>query len=270
MLRLLTLALLVMCLGCGDSSRPKVRVAVTTSTQNSGLIDQLEPAFEKRFELDLEVLAVGSGRALELGRRGDVDVIWVHDRAAEDTFLSEGHGIERRDVMWNEFLLVGPEQDPAGVQGLKDARAALQKIHESRALFISRGDDSGTHRRELTLRNQSSPPIPSESTDSYVIAGLGQGKTLLLANQREAYTLTDEGTWLAFRSKLDLKEVVRDEKALRNPYGALLVNPERHPHVAAEAARNFLDFITSKEGRQIIDSLQVNGEQLFHSFEQGS
>jgi len=251
--------------GCGESepAPQSIRLATTTSTYNSGLLDQLLPAFKERERIEVQVIAVGTGQALALGERGDADLLLVHARKREDAFVDAGHGVERRDIMWNDFIVVGPAADPAGVRGLRDAAEAFRRIRAKQARFVSRGDDSGTHIRERAIWEETGQEPPS-GTEHYLEAGQGMGRCLTIAGEKRAYVLTDRGTFLAYRSRLDLEVLVEGDPMLRNPYGAILVNPARHPHVKAAAARKLLDYLTSEEGQQRIGAFRVDGQVLFH------
>ncbi|MHC4135695.1 MAG: ABC transporter substrate-binding protein [Planctomycetota bacterium] len=251
--------------GCGESeSGPlSLRLATTTSTYNSGLLGHLLPAFEERERIDVQVIAVGTGQALALGERGDADLVLVHAREREDAFVGAGHGVDRKDIMWNDFVVAGPPTDPAGVSGLRDAAEAFRRIRAARARFVSRGDDSGTHIRELALWEKAGQE-PPRGAEHYLEAGQGMGRCLTIAGEKKAYVLTDRGTFLAYRSRLDLEVLVEGDPLLRNPYGAILVSPARHPHVNATAARELLDYLTSEEGQQRIGAFRVGGHVLFH------
>lgn len=251
--------------GCGDSTPGPVsiRLATTTSTHNSGLLDDLLPPFEEREGIEIQVIPVGTGQALALGRRGDADLVLVHARQRENAFLKAGHGIDRRDIMWNDFVVIGPADDPAGVRGLKDAAEAFRRIRARQARFVSRGDDSGTHTKELAIWKKIGQE-PPRGTGPYLEAGQGMGRCLTIASEKEAYILTDRGTFLAYRSRLGLEVLVEGDPFLRNPYGAMIVNPERHPHVRIEAAKKLLDYLTSDEGQRRIGAFRVHGEVLFH------
>ncbi|HJN78178.1 MAG TPA: substrate-binding domain-containing protein [Myxococcota bacterium] len=268
-LRKLLVALVVATLcGCDDDAQERVRLVTTTSTEASGLATWLFQPFEEEFDVQVQVVAVGTGQALELGRRGDADLVVVHARESEDEFVDEGWGIDRRDLMWNDFVVVGPADDPAGVRGLADADGAFARIKETRARFVSRGDDSGTHMRERSIWRRAGGHLDDPS--EYLEAGQGMGSCLLLADQRLAYLLTDRGTWLAFRSKVGLEALVEGDPALRNPYGIILVNPERHPHVNAEAALALRDWLVSPAGQARIGAYEIDGEVLFHPAEDGA
>jgi tungstate transport system substrate-binding protein len=240
----------------------RIRLATTTSTDDSGLLDVLLPPFEKREGAKVDRIAVGTGRALALARRGDADIILVHARAREDAFVAEGFGIDRRDIMWNDFVIAGPAGDPAGVRGAASTADALRRIVGARATFISRGDDSGTHTRERDLW-KSIGVEPGWS--AYKEAGQGMGACLTIASEMGAYLLVDRGTYLSFRGKIDLEVLVEGDPALRNPYGAILVNPEKHPHVNADGARKLLDYLTSPEGQERIAAFRIDGAVLFHA-----
>jgi tungstate transport system substrate-binding protein len=256
----LVLLLLTACGGPDES--PRVRLATTTSTDDSGLLDFLLPPFEEREGVKVDRIAVGTGRALALAKRGDADIILVHARAREDAFVAEGWGIDRRDIMWNDFVIAGPAEDPAGIKDATGAADALARIAAAAATFISRGDDSGTHTRELILWEAAG--IEPDWTD-YKEAGQGMGACLNIADEKRGYVLTDRGTYLAFGRKVDLEVLVEGDPALRNPYGAILVNPEKRPHVNADGARKLLDYLTSPEGQARIAAFRVDGKALFHS-----
>lgn len=241
---------------------PRVRLVTTTSTANAGLLDYLLEPFQEETGVDVIVVAVGTGQALALGQRGDADLILVHARAREDAFVAAGHGIDRRDVMWNDFVILGPPEDPAGIRGTADPAEALRKLHAAGAPFISRGDDSGTHIRERSYWKAAD--LEPTGHSAYLEVGQGMGKCLVMADEKRAYTLSDRGTYLAFKGRIELDVLVEGHASLRNPYGAILINPERHPGVNADAARRLLDFLTSPEGQRRIGSFRVDGEVLFH------
>lgn len=243
-----------------ESSGPAVlRLAVTTSTRDSGLLDALTPLFEKQHGARVDVIAVGTGAALKLGEAGDVDVVLVHARAAEDAFMAAGHGVRREDVMVNTFEILGPADDPGGVRELAPA-AALQKLAEAKQRFVSRGDQSGTHQRELKLwQNGGGKP----DWDGYVESGQGMGATLTMADQMNAYTLSDRGTYLKFKHKIGLVPLVGSSESLRNPYGIMVVNPQKHASVNDTLAHAFVDFMISRETQRLIRDYQIEGETLF-------
>jgi tungstate transport system substrate-binding protein len=247
------------------SAAPPLTLVSTTTTRDSGLLDHLLPRFEAESGISVRVISVGTGQALALGRRGDADVLLVHDRASEDAFVAEGFALFRRDVMYNDFVLVGPAADPAQLRGLRDASAALARIAERRAAFVSRGDESGTHKAELRLWRQAGIDPRAASGTWYRETGSGMGATLTTANELTAYTLTDRGTWLASRRRGGMVLFVEGGAALRNAYGVLVVNPARHPHVQVEQATRFADWITSAAGREAIESFRIDGEVAFHA-----
>jgi tungstate transport system substrate-binding protein len=237
-----------------------ITVASTTSTEQSGLFGHILPLFEEKTGIEVRVVAQGTGQALETGRRGDADVVLVHSRPAEEAFVAEGYGVERFDVMYNDFVIVGPDADPAGVAGTSDAVAALAAIAAAEATFASRGDDSGTHQAELRLWQTAG--IDPDGT-WYRELGSGMGPTLNTSSQLPAYTLTDRGTWLSFENRGPLEIVVEGDERLFNPYGVILVNPDRHPHIKAEAGQAFIDWLVSEEGQEAIADYSIGGEQSF-------
>jgi tungstate transport system substrate-binding protein len=237
-----------------------ITVASTTSTEASGLFDHILPMFEAETGIEVRVVAQGTGQALETGRRGDADVVFVHSRPAEDAFVADGHGVKRFDVMYNDFIFVGPADDPAGIKGGTDAVAALQAIAEAEAVFASRGDDSGTHQAELRLWTEAG--IEPEGA-WYRELGSGMGATLNTAAELPAYAMTDRGTWLSFANRGPLEIVVEGDERLFNPYGVILVNPQQHPHVKAKDGQAFIDWLVSEEGQAAIASYTIGGEQLF-------
>jgi tungstate transport system substrate-binding protein len=239
-------------------------VASTTSTEQSGLFGHMLPLFTKRTGIAVKVVALGTGQALDVGRRGDADVVFVHDRAAEDKFVAEGHGVDRRDVMYNDFVLVGPKSDPAKVAGTKDVAAALKSIAQAKAPFVSRADKSGTHAAELRyFRMAGVDPVAEGKGTWYRETGSGMGPALNTAASMNAYILADRGTWLSFKNRGDLGIAVEGDKRMFNPYGVILVNPAKHPHVKQAEGRAFMDWLVSAEGQQAIASYKINGEQLF-------
>ena len=234
-----------------------IPLASTTSTANSGLFDYLLPLFTETTGIAVRVVAVGTGAALKLGERGDVDVVLVHARGAEERFVAAGFGLGRRDVMVNDFIIVGPAADPASIKGMASAPAALARIAERRAPFVSRGDDSGTHKAELRLWDA------RQSGDWYREAGAGMGATLNTARAMDAYTLADRGTWLSFANRGSLVALVEGDPRLVNPYGVILVNPARQPHVKAADGGAFIDWLTGPQGQAAIGAFTINGEGLF-------
>lgn len=234
-------------------------LATTTSTKDSGLLDRLLSIFEEEEGIKVKVIAVGTGQAIKTGEMGDCDVILVHARAAEDKFVADGYGVNRRDVMYNDFILVGPKEDPAKVQGLPILEA-LKVIAKGKGTFISRGDDSGTHKKELELWQKAGLKPQGKW---YKEVGKGMGDTLIMTNELGAYTLADRGTYASMKKRLDLVALVYGETALFNPYGVIAVNPQRHPGVNYQGAMAFIDFITSTRTKEVINDYKVNGEQLF-------
>jgi tungstate transport system substrate-binding protein len=239
-------------------------VASTTSTQDSGLFEYLLPIFQQQTGIAVKVIAQGTGQALDTGRRGDADVVFVHAKSAEEKFLAEGQGVKRNPVMYNDFVLIGPKNDPAGIKG-RDVAAALKTIKEKQAPFISRGDRSGTHMAELALWNKDAGiDIDQQKGPWYKSIGQGMGAALNMASASNAYVLSDRGTWLSFKNKGDLQILVEGDKRLFNQYGVILVNPEKHPTVKKELGQQFIDWLLSPEGQKAIANYKVNGEQLFY------
>ena len=240
-----------------------ILVQSTTSTQNSGLFDHILPKFTQITGIEVRVVAVGTGQALKNARNGDGDVVLVHSKADEEKFVADGWGLKRHDVMYNDFAIVGPASDPAGIAGLKDADQALKKIAEVEAPFASRGDNSGTHKAELRLWKKTKVDPTKASGDWYLETGSGMGATLNTAVGKHAYTLTDRGTWLGFANKRDFKVLVEGDSQLFNQYGVTLVNPAKHPRVRAEKGQAFVDWLTGVEGQKAISNLKIDGQQLF-------
>lgn len=262
--RLATLiAFLVLSLSGALAQTAPITLASTTSTDNSGLLGDILPRFTEETGIPVRVVAVGTGAALNLGRAGDADVLLVHAREDEDAFVAAGYGAFRRDVMFNDFVIVGPQDDPAGVKDLNDAAAAFARIAETGDLFISRGDDSGTHKAELRIWTAAAFNPASASGGWYKESGSGMGATLNLAAGLNAYTLTDRGTWLSFSNRGDLDIVVAGDPPLFNPYGAILINPARHPHIRANEARAFIDWLTGPRGQAAIAAFRIADQQLF-------
>jgi tungstate transport system substrate-binding protein len=240
-----------------------ITVASTTSTEQSGLFKHLLPEFEKKTGIEVRVVALGTGQALDLARRGDADVVLVHARSAEEKFLAEGHGVKRYPVMYNDFVLVGPRSDPAKVAGGKDIADALRRIQSAQAPFVSRGDNSGTHIAELRLWKAAGIDIAKVKGPWYRDVGQGMGPALNTAASMNAYLLSDRGTWLAFRNRADLTILVEGDKRLFNQYGVMLVNPAKHPKVKRDLGQAFIDWLISPEGQQLIADYRIGGEQLF-------
>ena len=237
-------------------------MASTTSTEQSGLFPYLLPAFKAATGIDVHVVAVGTGQAIDIGRRGDADILFVHDRAAEEKFVADGFGLKRSDVMYNDFVLVGPASDPAGVKG-HDIVAALTKLASTKSPFISRGDKSGTNAAELRYWKDAGIDAPATRVAGYKECGCGMGPALNIASQADAYLLTDRGTWLSFKNRGNLVILVEGDRRLFNQYGVIVVNPAKHPHVKVQLAQAFADWVVSPAGQQTIASYKVGGEQLF-------
>ncbi|HWG79037.1 MAG TPA: substrate-binding domain-containing protein [Stellaceae bacterium] len=242
---------------------PYITVASTTSTEQSGLFGHLLPAFRKASGIEVRVVAVGTGQALKIGERGDCDVVFVHDRPSELKFVADGFGVERHEVMYNDFVLIGPAADPAKVAGGHDIVAAFRKIADAKAPFVSRGDDSGTDKAEKRIWKSAGIDVKPASGAWYRDTGSGMGPTLNTAAAMDGYTLSDRGTWLSFQNRRDLKIVVEGDKRLFNQYGVMLVNPARHPSVKQTLGRRFIDWLVSPAGQDTIASYKINGQQLF-------
>jgi tungstate transport system substrate-binding protein len=238
-------------------------VASTTSTEQSGLFGHILPIFKAKTAIDVRVVALGTGQALDTARRGDADVVFVHDKVAEEKFVAEGFGVDRREVMYNDFVMVGPKADPAKVAGTKDIAASLKKIAETKAPFASRGDKSGTHAAELRLWKMAGIDPDSGKGTWYRETGSGMGPTLNTAAAMDAYALTDRGTWLSFKNRGNLGIVVEGDRRLFNQYGVMLVNPARHTHVKKDLGAIFIEWIVSPEGQKAIADYKIGGEQLF-------
>ena len=238
-------------------------VASTTSTQDSGLFGYLLPIVKQKTGVEVKVLAQGTGQALDTARRGDADVVFVHARSAEEKFLSEGFGVKRYPVMYNDFVIIGPKDDPAGIRG-KDVAAALQAIKMKAVPFVSRGDRSGTHIAELKLWKGAGIDIAKDHGPWYKEIGQGMGAALNMASASNSYVLSDRGTWLAFKNRGDLAVLVEGDKRLFNQYGVMLVNPAKHPAVKKEAGQRFIDWLISPEGQGAIAGFKINGQQLFY------
>jgi tungstate transport system substrate-binding protein len=259
-------ALLALLLGFSVSAGAQQRyitVASTTSTEQSGLFRHLLPIFEKKTGIQVRVVALGTGQALDMGRRGDADVVFVHARPLEERFIAEGYGVQRQEVMYNDFVLVGPKSDPARIAGGNDAVGAFQKIERTKGAFVSRGDRSGTHFAELELWKRAGIDIARQKGAWYRETGSGMGPALNTASGMNAYILTDRGTWLSFKNRGELAIAVQGDKRLFNQYGIILVNPARHPAVKREMGQAFIDWIVSSEGQEAIAAYKIGGEQLF-------
>jgi tungstate transport system substrate-binding protein len=247
----------------GQAQERFITVASTTSTEQSGLFGYILPIFERKTGIQVRVVALGTGQALDLARRGDADVAFVHAKAAEEKFLAEGHGVRRYPVMYNDFVLIGPKGDPAKIAGSKDVVEALKKIQSAQAPFVSRGDKSGTHMAELDLWKASGIDLDKAKGTWYRDTGQGMGPALNTASSMNAYILADRGTWLAFRNRGDLAILVEGDRRLFNQYGVMLVNPDKHPAVKKELGQAFIDWLVSPEGQKAIADYRIGGEQLF-------
>ncbi len=255
---------LAMCLLGTSHAQPRyITVASTTSTEQSGLFKHLLPIFEKKTGIQVRVVALGTGQALDMGRRGDADVVFVHAKPLEEKFLTEGFGVKRHDVMYNDFVLIGPKSDPAGVRGSKDVLEAFRKIRTAQAPFVSRGDRSGTHFAELEIWKAAAVDIAKEKGPWYRDTGQGMGPALNTAAGMNAYILSDRATWLSFKNRGELGIVVEGDRRLFNQYGIMLVNPQKHPGVKRELGQAFIDWIVSSDGQEAIAAYKIHGEQLF-------
>ena len=239
-------------------------VASTTSTQDSGLFGYLLPIFKQQTGIDVKVIAQGTGQALDTARRGDADVAFVHARAAEETFVAEGAGVKRFPVMYNDFVLIGPKSDPAGIAGSRDILTALKTIQAKAAPFVSRGDRSGTHQAELALWKEAGIDIAASKGPWYRDIGQGMGAALNTASAMNAYVLSDRGTWISFKNRGDLVITIEGDRRLFNQYGVILVNPEKHPHVKKELGQAFIDWLVSPTGQNVIAGYKIDGQQLFY------
>jgi len=261
--RVLVLGVCAAFAGMAAAQEPFINVASTTSTEQSGLFKYLLPEFQKDTGIAVRVVAVGTGQALDIGKRGDADVVFVHDKAAEEKWLAEGNGVKRYPVMYNDFVLIGPKSDPAHVAGGKNITAALKKISEAKPAFVSRADKSGTYSAELRLWKDAGVDIATAKGPWYRETGSGMGPALNTAAGLDAYILSDRGTWLNFHNRSNLTIVVEDDKRLFNQYGVMLVNPAKHPNVKKDLGQKFIDWLVSKRGQEVIASYKINGEQLF-------
>jgi tungstate transport system substrate-binding protein len=257
-------AIVLAAASCGARQDRSIVVASTTSTQDSGLFDYLLPIVTEKTGITVKVIAQGTGQALDTGRRGDADVVFVHAKAAELKFLADGESLKRYPVMYNDFVLIGPKSDPAGIKGVKDVSEALRLIKDKRAPFISRGDRSGTHIAELNLWKESGIDIVDDKGSWYKSIGQGMGAALNTAAASDAYVLSDRATWIHFKNKGDLQIVVEGDKHLFNQYGVMLVNPQKHPNVKSVLGQRFIDYLISPQGQNDIANYKINGEQLFY------
>ncbi len=260
MKKFLLIIFIAILFGCGDNA--SLKLATTTSTENSGLLEYLLPEFEADTNIKIDVVAVGTGKAIKLGENGDVDVILVHARGAEDKFIANGLGINRCDVMYNDFVIIGAKSDVAKISEAQNAVNVFQKIAISKAEFISRGDDSGTHKKEKKLwKNAEISPTGKW----YKEIGQGMGTTINMANELGAYTITDRGTFIAMQNKITLKILFEGDDNLFNPYGVIAVNPQKHPNINYKSAMKFIDWITSEKAKKMINNFQKNSTQLFYT-----
>jgi tungstate transport system substrate-binding protein len=249
---------------CAQAQDKSIVVASTTSTQDSGLFEYLLPIFKQKTGITVKVVAQGTGQALDTGRRGDADVVFVHAKSAELKFLAEGQGVKRYPVMYNDFVLIGPKSDPAHLKGMKDVAKAFQVLKDKRIPFISRGDRSGTNIAELNLWKDAGIDINKDKGPWYKAIGQGMGAALNTAGASNAYVLSDRGTWIHFKNKGDLEIVVEGDKRMFNQYGVMLVNPEKHPNVKKELGQTFIDWLISPEGQKVIANYKIDGQQLFY------
>jgi tungstate transport system substrate-binding protein len=256
-------AAIILALALPAAAQRAITVASTTSTQNSGLFEFMLPKFKAKTGIDVKVVAVGTGQAIKMAEQGDADVLFVHDTPSELKFMAAGWGVDRREVMYNDFVVVGPSHDPAFVRGLRDTAAAFQKIADQREPFISRGDDSGTHKAELRFWREIGLDTRRAAGGWYREAGQGMGATLNMAAASDGYALADRGSWLAFKNRQRLAVLVEGDPKLYNPYGIMLVNPAKWPHVKKDDGMAFLNWVSSPEGQQVIADFKINGEQLF-------
>jgi tungstate transport system substrate-binding protein len=263
---LFSLAIAVVLAGTSIASAQDKSIVVssTTSTQDSGLFGHILPLFKAKTGIDVKVVSQGTGQALDTGRRGDADVVFVHAKSAEEKFLAEGFGVKRFPVMYNDFVIIGPKSDPAGIKGSKDVAAALNTIKAKGAPFISRGDKSGTHIAEINLWKAVGIDIEKDNGPWYKSIGQGMGAALNTAGASNAYVMSDRGTWISFKNKGDLVIAVEGDKRLFNQYGVMLVSPAKHPNVKKELGQAFIDWLVSPEGQKAIADYKINGEQLFY------
>jgi tungstate transport system substrate-binding protein len=257
------LALMAGLSATAEAGTPFITVASTTSTDNSGLLDEILPKFRAASGADVRVVAVGTGQAIRLARSGDADVLMVHDRESEERFVADGFGVERHALMHNDFIIVGPKDDPANLRGMNNVGNALAAVADREQPFASRGDDSGTHKAELRMWELAERDPRTSSGKWYRETGSGMGATLNTAAAMGAYAFVDRGTWLAFKNRVDLELLVTGDPRLQNPYSVILVNPEQHPHVKAKEGQAFIDWLLSKAGQAAIGDFRVNGEVLF-------
>ncbi len=256
-------SLLVIALAPGVLAKDRLILATTTSTQDTGLLDVLLPVFEAKYDVQVDVIAVGTGKAIAIGENGDADVILVHARASEDKFVAEGYGVNRKDVMYNDYVLAGPKSDPANVKNAKNAADALGRIANKKATFVSRGDDSGTHKKELELWKVAGI---NPKGSWYLAAGQGMSACLTMADEKNAYIIADRGTWLARKDTMELQVLFEGDPVMFNPYGIIAVNPLLHSHVNYKQAMNLVNWIVSAEAQKIIKEFTIGGEPLFRLY----
>jgi len=263
--KLLSIALAALILAAAPVAQAQkfITVASTTSTEQSGLFKHILPIFQKKKGIEVRVVALGTGQSLDMGKRGDADVVFVHAKSAEEKFIAEGYGVKRLPVMYNDFVLIGPKSDPAKIAGGKDILAALRKIKAASAPFVSRGDRSGTHMAEIALWKHSGTDIEKEKGPWYRDTGQGMGPALNTASSMSGYLLADRGTWISFKNRGDLAILVEGDKRLFNQYGVILVNPVKHKHVKKDLGQVFINWIVSAEGQKAIAGFRIGGEQLF-------
>lgn len=258
---LLTTLLLTTSSAVATAEEQIIRLATTTSTYNSGLLDSILPVFEQKHDAKVQVIAVGTGKALRMGQAGDVDVVMTHAPKAEQKFVESGYGVKPKSVMYNDFVIVGPRNDPAGIKGSSDVTVALNQISSKNAEFISRGDDSGTHKKELSLWEQTQT---GKNFANYKEVGQGMGKVLQIADELNGYTITDRGTWLAYEDRLQLQLLVEGDKRMFNPYQIIQVNPGLHKGLNVKGANSLANWFVSPEGQQLINDFRIKGKVLFH------
>lgn len=247
--------------GCSEQEPQAIKLATTTSTENSGLLEVLLPAFTTETGIAVEVMPMGTGKALRTARDGNCDLVLVHAPKSEEQFVNQGWGVDRQQIMYNDFVILGPPNDPAKIRNLKSAIEAMKRIATTKSVFVSRGDNSGTHKKELELW-QTLGLEPHSSW--YRSVGKGMGQTLIVANQMQAYVLADRGSFIKFRKKIDLLPLVAGDKMLYNPYGVIAVNPQKYPQVKYTQAMKFIEFLSSPEGQKLIGDYRLDGENLFH------
>ncbi|UCD15221.1 MAG: substrate-binding domain-containing protein [Candidatus Omnitrophota bacterium] len=259
---LLIIFLLTAFLNNNAGAEEILRIATTTSTYETGLLDYIFPPFEKKYDTKIHIISVGTGKAIKLGENGDVDVILVHAREAEDKFVNDGFGVNRRDVMYNDFIILGPQSDAAGVSGLKDAKEALKRIYYTRPTFISRGDDSGTHKKEKHLWEKAGV---TPKGNWYLETGQGMNATLRVADEKSAYVMIDRATYLSNKNNITLKKLVEADKDLFNPYGIIAINPYKYPHVKHKLSMALIGWITSPQCQKMIENYKKGGHQLYYA-----